>query len=355
MLTLETGIRLIVIGMELLIAVILLFNRGLRVARISAAMLALSSAGYLVISDPELRNALSGVSPVIILLATIVPYCLWSFARAVFEAPWPPSWVIGAVALVIPVSWFMFVREDSLPPDWIARAGVFHRLVALVLVGHSLWMAWQGLQDDLVERRRTFRIWFVIIVALEVGAVVIAELLLGQADPPNWLALLNVLVIGVMTMGLAALVFQSRPDFIPLDDSAAPVRPPAGIGDLGPADSVLCDKLMEAMDASAYRETGLTISRLADKLEFPEHQLRRLINGHLGYRNFSSFLNGYRIAEAKERLANPESARIPVLTIALDLGYASLGPFNRAFKDATGMTPSDYRRRNIAQSVADSE
>ena len=35
---------------------------------------------------------------------------------------------------------------------------------------------------------------------------------------------------------------------------------------------------------------------------------------------------------------------VPILTIALDAGFASLGPFNRAFKAETGLTPTEYRR-----------
>lgn len=35
----------------------------------------------------------------------------------------------------------------------------------------------------------------------------------------------------------------------------------------------------------------------------------------------------------------------PISTIALDAGFGSLGAFNRAFKEATGATPSVYRER----------
>ena len=35
-------------------------------------------------------------------------------------------------------------------------------------------------------------------------------------------------------------------------------------------------------------------------------------------------------------------------TIALDAGFQSLGPFNRAFKDTIGVTPSEYRRARLA-------
>jgi len=43
---------------------------------------------------------------------------------------------------------------------------------------------------------------------------------------------------------------------------------------------------------------------------------------------------------------------VPVLTIALDAGFQSLAPFNRAFKADTGLTPTEFRRRAAAQRVA---
>jgi AraC-like DNA-binding protein len=36
---------------------------------------------------------------------------------------------------------------------------------------------------------------------------------------------------------------------------------------------------------------------------------------------------------------------VPVLTIALDAGFQSIGPFNRAFKTETGLTPTEYRKQ----------
>lgn len=48
----------------------------------------------------------------------------------------------------------------------------------------------------------------------------------------------------------------------------------------------------------------------------------------------------------KAALADPDQAEVAVLTVALDAGFSSLGPFNRAFKAETGLTPTDYRRLN---------
>jgi AraC-like DNA-binding protein len=46
-----------------------------------------------------------------------------------------------------------------------------------------------------------------------------------------------------------------------------------------------------------------------------------------------------------EALADPGQADVAILTIALDTGFQSIGPFNRAFKAQTGMTPTAYRKQ----------
>jgi AraC-like DNA-binding protein len=101
-----------------------------------------------------------------------------------------------------------------------------------------------------------------------------------------------------------------------------------------------------------YRQEGLTIGFLSAKLGVPEYRLRQLINEGLGHRNFNAFLNGYRIEEAKAALGDPEQKDVPVLTIALDAGFQSVGPFNRAFKAATDLTPTEFRRLALARNVS---
>jgi AraC-like DNA-binding protein len=105
------------------------------------------------------------------------------------------------------------------------------------------------------------------------------------------------------------------------------------------------------MQAGFYRTPGLSIASLAGRLGTPEHRLRALINQRMGHRNFSAFLNRYRIAEAKAVLADPARVDLPVLTIAMDLGYNSLPPFNRAFREETGTTPSDFRRQCFGETA----
>ena len=353
--SLETAIRLVVIGQELLFAAVFLFSAGERVARFSGALLILGVAGHLYTSDRVLINSIPLLTPFAILLGLIVPYALWLFARAVFEAPWPKAVVMYACALVVIVVWGIYLAEDVLDPSWAQTAGIIMRILALMVVLHTLWLTLRGRPDDLIERRRVLRLFFVGIISLQVAAVLIAELALGGALPPGWLQLSNVIIIAILTLGLAVLMLRLNHEFFELQSVPVSAAADTDTSALGAAENILREKLLTLMDDGCYRETGLTIRVLAEKLGYPEHQLRRLINGHLGYRNFSAFLNSYRIAAAKQHLADPERARTPVLTIALNLGYASLGPFNRAFKETTGTTPTEFRRQKLGRTIVDSE
>ena len=111
--------------------------------------------------------------------------------------------------------------------------------------------------------------------------------------------------------------------------------------------AALAAALDHAMHAEhAYRDPELSVAGLAARLRVPEYRLRRLINQRLGHRNFSAFLNGHRLAEARAALADPARAHLPVLTLALEAGFGSIGPFNRAFKADTGLTPTEFRRQH---------
>lgn len=90
----------------------------------------------------------------------------------------------------------------------------------------------------------------------------------------------------------------------------------------------------------AYRREGLTVASLAADLGMGEAALRALINQELGHRNFNDFLHHHRLQEAAARLVAED---LPILTIVLECGYGSIGPFNRAFRQRFGMTPTEYR------------
>jgi AraC-like DNA-binding protein len=208
-------------------------------------------------------------------------------------------------------------------------------------------MTWR---DDLLEGRRRLRLFIVLASAAYTAAIAFANLT-GNIHPvpgvPNLLfglALAAIIAIAAWSLlglrpqqGLFASLAAPQPIAVPTPASAAPLTET-----VDPAQVAALERAM-TVDRT-YRQDGLTIAQLAGKLGLPEYRLRRLINQALGYRNFNAFLNFYRIADARAALADPTQADVPVLTIALDAGFSSLGPFNRAFKAETGLTPSEYRR-----------
>lgn len=98
-------------------------------------------------------------------------------------------------------------------------------------------------------------------------------------------------------------------------------------------------------DRHLYTEAELRVADLARLAGEAEYKVTQCITGTLGFSNFNQMVNRYRIEEAKRRLVDPDLAHLPILTIALDCGFGSIGPFNRAFKADTGMTPLEFRRR----------
>nr|WP_290444331.1 helix-turn-helix domain-containing protein [Pseudoalteromonas sp. XMcav2-N] len=108
------------------------------------------------------------------------------------------------------------------------------------------------------------------------------------------------------------------------------------------------EALQTLLAQGIYREPELTIGKLAEHLDIPAHQLRALINQQLGFKNFSHFINQYRLAYAAEQLCDLAHARTAILSIAYDAGFNSIGPFNRAFKRVYTLTPGDYRKQHLS-------
>lgn len=334
--SIDTALRLIAIGQLVLIALVVGRSTAPRATRTITVLLLLGVIGYLVNSGEFLRGGPALVWAPVALMSNLAALFLWLFANLLFERPIDRRIAGGALVLLFSF-WliFVFAREDL---GWMAAIG--QHLVSLLLAAHAITIALVERRDDLVESRRRFRFGFVLVVGLQMLAVVAVETLYGFGRAPAWLMLVQSSVIVAAVLGTGAALLDTNAELL----SGPADRPQA---QLSPAEHVLRQKLDTAMGEAVYREPGLTIGLLAERLGTPEHRLRALINRRLGYRNFSAFLNAHRITEAKAMLADPAKVDLPVLTIAMDLGYGSLAPFNRAFREATARTPSDFRRAAI--------
>ena len=334
---LDTAIRLMLIGQIVLISLVL-SARGPRAVSIPLVLLQISIAAYLVKSSAPLAASLAFADVPLLFLAMASPYLVWACANTLFEFERPPLWVM-VLFPVATVAMCVFEIGSGSAPLLVRMASIGF---SLFVVLHAIYSVVRGSLDDLSQRRRMFRVCFVTCIAVVAAYVLAMELVFVGQDVPRWVGASNTFLIATVYLLISVPLLTRPADLLP-DERA--VIAPADKLDL--AEQEMHNALLGAMENRAYARTGLTIRQLADELGWPEHQLRALINSRLGYKNFSTFLNGYRIDEARGRLADPKDARVQILTIALDAGFASLPPFNRAFREATGMTPSDYRREKL--------
>jgi AraC-like DNA-binding protein len=93
-----------------------------------------------------------------------------------------------------------------------------------------------------------------------------------------------------------------------------------------------------------YLDNGLTMQKLADRMNVSNHNLSEVINSKLNL-SYYDFINSYRVEEFKNRIADPENERYNLLSVAFDSGFHSKGTFNSIFKKFTGMTPSEYKAK----------
>ncbi|MEI6644110.1 MAG: helix-turn-helix domain-containing protein [Novosphingobium sp.] len=267
----------------------------------------------------------------------------WLFAVTLFEDRWLTARSLwpGALLTLIGLSGRYGPHALS-EPTW-----TLHNALGLVLALHALVVIVRSGRNDLVEARRRLRAPFLVLVA--VFSIVLSAVQIGAVfgiDPARY-EFVNAMAQAFLGIAGVAVLLEARPA---LFGTAAAAPGTAQDAD-APDDSALwLARLRQVIEVEAlWRREGLTIAELAKAVGLPEHRLRRLINDQLGHRNFASFINQHRIDAAQAVLADPASATRTVASIAFDHGFGSLGPFNRAFREVTGQTPTAFRRRAIAE------
>jgi AraC-like DNA-binding protein len=292
----------------------------------------------------------------------------WLFARSLFDDAFmlKPAHLIAWLAVVaLGLLFFAVVvmpQQHTLTAFPLAVA-VAMRWTPIVFAALAVAAAASQWRADLVERRRRLRGFILVTGTAYTVLTALARLASDDGRMAAWMSGLDVawmlLMVGTVAVRLLRvgdselLPVPQRlgaPSVAP-EATAALDTPPAAGAAPDPAEDRLAAELHRVMTLErAYRQEDLTVASLARLLGSPEYRLRRLINQRLGHRNFNAYVNAFRIEEAQRWLADPGQREAPILTLALDAGFGSVGPFNRAFKAATGMTPSEFRRLKLADS-----
>ncbi|QIP06927.1 helix-turn-helix domain-containing protein [Bradyrhizobium symbiodeficiens] len=344
----ELAFRAASVALLLMLATSLVSDfRNVLAARLATAF-ALGSAAHAASYSVDVTSPIPLLHAPLIALSTGDIVVFWLFTRSLFDDEFRLRWWHGCI-------WALVAAFSFAGCVWIAPSGYVRfsvTVVNLIVLGFIVLAVGQMIASwpaDLVERRRSARVFVVCAIALYGGLNAVLQIAAAGYHVGD---VAETVSAGALTCTVAAIVYaMMRVDGADLFPATAEPEPPIVFSQPATedaADQKLIEALMRLMaDERIYRHENITIGVLAGRLKIPEYRLRRLINQRLGYRNFNVFLNNHRIEEAKAALADPAQAEVPVITIAMDAGFQSLGPFNRAFKAVTGVTPTEYRRLKV--------
>ncbi|WP_299687418.1 AraC family transcriptional regulator [uncultured Tateyamaria sp.] len=278
------------------------------------------------------------------LLTSFTPAAItWLIISIFLDPPWRRwPWIVAALATSV-----VFYASQARPDTYLLCLPF-----AVVLYGALLGLALWSARGDLVECRCRARPGFAAAIA-GLALFLTSAQMTGLIDEGSvLLALLQSLSTLGVTLAFAAWLLRPDANRWPGETEAPALSALPLPEDV--QDPALMTRIQSAMAAGIWREEGLTIGALASTLAVPEHRLRRAINRGLGHRNFSSFINRARIEAACATLSDPARMNMTVLEIAYDVGFASVGPFNRAFRAEIGHSPTEYRRIALSGDIADS-
>jgi AraC-like DNA-binding protein len=358
---LDLGIRGAAAGLFLMIMIVILVRvRPHTTIKLLGAAMAACGAAYLIATAPFVpKSTLWWTLPIL----AGNPVLVWLWVRATFDDDFVLRRWHAALLLIVVCIAFAVSLGWTIWPN-LARAGArLISLLALVLAVSAAAQTVRTWSADLVAGRRRLRLVIVTSSLLFIGLWAGPDLISTSSGIPG---VFGSLPSAIGLLAIAALVGWSLFYPPPADLAVAATAIDAPPDDVGSAQTVpradagrdtVAPVLLRRLDRlmtveRIYRQEDLTIAMLAARLDLPEHRLRQVINEGLGHRNFNAFLNRYRIDEAKASLSDAGQRDVPVLTIAMDAGFQSIGPFNRAFKADTGLTPTEFRRDALAESQA---
>ncbi|KRQ01999.1 AraC family transcriptional regulator [Bradyrhizobium manausense] len=351
----DLGLRGAASGVFLLIILVALQRRATSQQALLGMAMSAGGAFYAIATAPYFpKSSWWWVLPIL----SGQPALFWLWARAAFDDDFVLRRWHRAVLLGIVAFGFALTLGWAYTPALARVGGQGLALLNLALALAAAVQTVKTWRADLVARRRRLRL---AILAINVGLITVfvgagfAAIPVAVPGAPGSLPVALVLCVVAM---MAAVTSLATPPAVPANDATAAIAS----GDVRGADRaatarvvvdpILLRRLDQLMSVErTYRQEGLAIGALAARLQVPEHRLRQAINEGLGYRNFNAYLNHYRIEDAKLALSDVTQREVPVLTIAMDAGFQSIGPFNRAFKAETGLTPTEFRREALSRPV----
>lgn len=277
----------------------------------------------------------------------------WLLARAVFRSDAGQEiWPLAIVGVLVGTGVLLQVFESEQSGTGLLAMGLgmaasVHGLLGSTVLLLAFVEAWLGYRADLPAREKRFRVAFAVVY----GGLLATSVIWLRSTPDGSWADQSGDTIRMVCAGLAVAFSVWAWRFRKQHPHPKPKRRqrrPASISD---DEAALARRLLNRLeDDKIFLEPDLKLSDLAARLGEADYKVRNAITGALGFRNFNNMINHFRINTAKDALADSGRQHLSILAVALDCGFSSIGPFNRAFKLETGQTPSAYRDQRVGES-----
>jgi AraC-like DNA-binding protein len=258
-------------------------------------------------------------------------------------------WVLGLPFLALLSLALIGAATPLCPPREVLCPGLFAWLQWMgSITGAVSMLALWGHKNLFGALRKTRggmeRYWLVMVLVMaNIGAVGISLLSSTESigtDTTDFLFAMLELTFIYLAITVLFRVYPS-----PVALSAEPSR--FTRQELTAEEKQLADRIRQLMETDKpYHEQAFNRASLAREMGVPENVLSRVVNVSFG-KSFPRLLNELRVEDAKWMLRNND---IPIQVVAAEVGFNSLASFNRAFREITGITPSQYRDSGESQS-----
>lgn len=261
----------------------------------------------------------------------------WLLTRALFDPAPRDVWWPRIVATVVAVAGALTVLAPA-ESGLYGFAGNVYRLSGSAALLLTFIEPLQARRGDVGALEKRFRLIFLTIYAAQM-VVVLGSGVSSPVPAEVWRT--DLIRIGCAVVGLvgasAAVWYRLRHPLARSDGTRSARRTPTD------EDRRLADRLQKLLrDEAIDARPDLRIGDVAARLGQPEYKVSQCISTVLGFPNFNRLINHHRIERAKRLLADPDEGQ-PILEVAFDCGFGSVGPFNRAFRDQVGVTPREFR------------
>ncbi|KZN67800.1 helix-turn-helix transcriptional regulator [Pseudoalteromonas luteoviolacea] len=288
--------------------------------------------------------------------------CIWLFSRALFREKNPIGLLHIAVALAIAAlimiqqGYLFATHRWALYPAWLP---IFSHLLreATILLSScilvlSFWEALRGFKHARKPEQQQ-RILFMVTFGC---AVLVSKSVKGifASDPEVLASIMSGITLCVL-VGLQSLLFWR----FQTSNSTVEETTNAYSSSQSDSNEIPCSIPLESdvelakqvqsllIEQNYYLQANLKVADIARALNVPEYKISKALRNHLHAKNFNQLINTLRVERAKQVLIDPDKQHWPVLVVGLECGFASVGPFMRAFKSYTGTTPNQYRQHAL--------